>query len=404
MIEIHQPRFFVSDSEKQKCLAALEKILESGESGFPKIPHWDSIWIESKQVGDSLRRRFENLILLGTGGSSLGTQVIANMRPGTRLRFLENVDAEAAERAVYGLDLARTGILIVSKSGGTGETLAGTDYLKEVYARAGVSFYERCHVLTESAGSALGKWANEKKAALTKISPEIGGRYSVLSHVGMIPACFDGYDIASFREGAALAMGRREFAAELMAHFLKSFERREWITFFWFYDPLARIAGLWLQQLWAESLGKKKNRQGGPAPRASTPMAGLGTVDQHSVLQQVIEGPRDKFVVFLRSDAAETKGPALTSPDFQDCAVLKGQSMGALLQVHAIANEQSLHGEGVSTMTLKTEVLDERGLGELIMLMQMIVAGLGAALDIDPFDQPGVELGKRLAKELLKKA
>ncbi|MBX3040603.1 MAG: glucose-6-phosphate isomerase [Bdellovibrionaceae bacterium] len=404
MIELHLPRFSVSASEKQNSLTSLKRILEGGESGFPKIPHWDSIWVESKQVADSLRRRFEHLIVIGTGGSSLGTQVIAHMRPGTRLRFLENVDGEAAERVVHGLDLSRTGVLIVSKSGGTGETLAGTDYLKEVYARAGVTFYDRCHVLTESESSALGKWANDKKVALTKISSEIGGRYSVLSHVGMIPACFDGYDITAFREGAALAMDRQEFAAELIAQFLKSFQRQEWITFFWFYDPLARIAGLWLQQLWAESLGKKKNRQGAPAPRASTPMAGLGTVDQHSVLQQVIEGPRDKFVVFLRSEAAETKGPTLSSPDFPDCAVLKGQSMGGLLQVHAIANEQSLHGEGISTMTLKTEVLDEKGLGELIMLMQMVVAGLGAALDVDPFDQPGVELGKRLAKELLKKA
>ena len=404
MMKIHLSRFAVTESEKSKCQEALHRILASGESGFPRIPEEELIWQQSLEVGSSLRRRFENLIVIGTGGSSLGTQVIASFRPGSRLRFLENVDGEAVDRVIHGLNLAVTGVLIVSKSGGTIETLAGTDALRETYERAGIGFYERCHVLTESESSALGKWAFQHQIPITRLAPDIGGRYSVLSQVGMIPACFDGYDLAAFRRGAEEALRRPDFVAELMTQFLASFHRQEWITFFWFYDPLARIAGLWLQQLWAESLGKKQDRRGHPAPRASTPMAGLGTVDQHSVLQQIIEGPRDKFVVFVRSEAAESRGAPLRRTEFVDCEPLQGKSMGVLLAVHGTANEQSLAQEGVSTLTLRTEVLDERGLGEMMMTMQMLVAGLGEILGLNPFDQPGVELGKRLAKDLLRKA
>lgn len=403
MIELQQTRFSVSASTQKSNLKALEAVLTGGASAYPKTPEWNHVWTESEKVATELRKKFETLIVIGTGGSSLGTQVIAALRPGSRLRFLENVDALGIERLKATCDLRTAAVLIVSKSGGTGETLTGTDFLREEYERQGLDFYSRCHVLTEDENSALGRWSKEHQVGLTRISPEVGGRYSVLSQVGMIPAKFDGCDLKAFREGAAQALTRKEFVAELMGQFQLSFERQEWISFFWFYDPLARILGLWCQQLWAESLGKKTDRQGRPAPRASTPVAGLGTVDQHSVLQQIVEGPRDKFVVFIRSDVAETAGPKLKRSDFAAGQALVGKSMGTLLQVHAIANEQSLHNEGISTMVWKTTGFDERGLGEFFMLMQMLVSGLGEAMGIDPFDQPGVELGKRLAKDLLQK-
>jgi glucose-6-phosphate isomerase len=239
---------------------------------------------------------------------------------------------------------------------------------------------------------------------MTLLPNDVGGRYSVLSPVGMIPAVFDGMKIEKLREGARAAIRDRDLSARLIAQTALSFEREEWITLFWFYESTGRTVGAWLQQLWAESLAKKDDRQGKPAMRASSPLIALGAVDQHSLLQQVMDGAHDKFVIFVRAENAESGGPNLMASDFADGKPLVGQSLGRLLRAEVLATEQALHQSGVSTLTITTEGLDEAGLGEFLMTMQLVVAGMGEFMGLNPFDQPGVELGKRLAHEILKKA
>lgn len=403
MIRVTQSRVSVPADLVEQCQSALKKILSSGASNFPELTKRDHVWSEARKVGAGLREKYDYLVLVGIGGSSLGPQVIASLRSGSRLRFLEMVDAAAVERAMYGLDPKRTCFLIVSKSGGTIETLAGTEYLRELLATKNVDLKKQAHVLTESSTNTLGRWSSQFLIPCTLLDPNVGGRYSVLSEVGMIAAVFDGGDEQAFRRGAQRALENLQGVAELMAHVHLSWKREEWITFFWFYEPMGRVLGAWLAQLWGESLGKKTNLQGKPSPRASTPMAGLGPVDQHSLLQQLADGYPDKFIIFVRSLAAEKGGPVLGQSEFADCKVLEGRSLGELLKAEALATEEALHRGGISTLTLSTNGFDDEGLGEFMMHLQMTVAGLGALMEINPFDQPGVELGKRLAREFLAK-
>lgn len=404
MIDISLSRQNPKTDHVKAAAAALERVLaRTNETTFPTLVARDELWATAKKVGADLRGRFDRVVVCGIGGSSLGAQVVASLSPKSKLSFLENVDGAAFDRMVAGWDLPKTGFLFVSKSGGTIETLASADYIREVLAEKNLSIAKQSHVMTEKADNILGSWAKENNVPVTIIPAEVGGRYSVLSPVGMVPAAIDGLDLDKFRAGAKRALERKDFVADLMARFSESFGRDEWITVFCFYDSLGKLLGAWIQQLWGESLGKKTTRDGKPAPRASTLMTAVGAVDQHSFLQQLMEGAKDKFVVFVRSESAEGGRRKLANATFSETKLLASRPMGHLLRAEALATEEALHRSGVSTLTLKTSVLDEEGLGETFMLLQLIVAGLGELMNINPFDQPGVELGKRLAKEFLQR-
>jgi glucose-6-phosphate isomerase len=185
---------------------------------------------------------------------------------------------------------------------------------------------------------------------------------------------------------------------------ISSFERGEWIAQMWTYSEALGLFGEWWQQLWSESLAKKTTRAGGPAPRVSSPLACLGPRDQHSQVQQLIEGARDKYVFLTRVRTVENGGPSLrpsvfTKMPFHNRNVSLGKIMGAEAQ----AFEQSLEESGVNYSTLTVESLSERSLGALFMLWQMSIAMTGEVLDIDAFNQPGVELGKKHANQLILK-
>lgn len=169
----------------------------------------------------------------------------------------------------------------------------------------------------------------------------------------------------------------------------------------WSYNSRMKNFGLWFQQLWAESLGKAVKWDGSPAPRVSSPLCAVGASDQHSILQQVMERAKDKFVVFQRFADTEGGTKKILQPQFPETKSLQGRTMGALLGVEAQSTQETLNHNGVSTLTLSYKALDEESLGYQFMLWELVVAGLGEVLGINAFDQPGVELGKVLAKKKL---
>jgi len=188
----------------------------------------------------------------------------------------------------------------------------------------------------------------------------------------------------------------------MSAQFLQSFERQEWISFFWFYGSRYQNFGRWIQQLWAESLAKKLNRQNQVAKRVSTPMWAIGSSDQHSLLQQVIDGAKDKFVIFQRVREIEAGGAKLSSTQFAIQDFFLGHTMGQLIKAQAKATCQALNEHKISTMTLELADTSPECLGAQLLFWQLVVASIAEVLDINAFDQPGVELGKRLAKAILK--
>jgi glucose-6-phosphate isomerase len=181
-----------------------------------------------------------------------------------------------------------------------------------------------------------------------------------------------------------------------------SLARGETTTYFLSYCDDLKFWGQWLQQLWAESLGKKVTHSMLPAPAMSVPYACRGATDQHSVLQQISEGTQQKMVCFLRVKESENFGPTLNEQVLllkED--QLRGKNLGQLLSAEASAIQQALNEAGVATLTLQTKELDEESLGYLLMTFQLTVATLGLMNNLDPFNQPGVERGKVLTRLIL---
>lgn len=407
MIEIKSSKAFIKAIETnhkdilQKSEKSIRQFLSRKDIGFSWLPQRAHLWNQSMEIGQKLAQKYQHMVLVGIGGSSLGVRVVADVFNKKNISFIDNVDAVEFQNITASLNLENTCWVFASKSGTTIETLCSLEFIEQMYREKSISFFERCAVITENKESSLFNWAQKNHIPVAEIPLDVGGRFSVLSPVGMLPAAFLKLDVEEFREGAAGALKDINAVAQMMAESVLSFERQEWITLLWPYCSLLKSFGLWYQQLWAESLGKKVNRQNIMAPRASTPVFAVGATDQHSILQQVMEGVHDKMVIFMRILESEKGSKSLQVPQFPETQSLKNKKMGELLAVEAIATSEAMDQVGVSNLTIQTKVLDERTLGYLLMHFQLVVAGIGEYLDINAFDQPGVELGKKLAKQKL---
>lgn len=404
MLEISQSGHELDKSILNKCSESLAKFLARKDIGFPHLVERIPLWQQSYDVGKEFNHRFKKLVIVGLGGSSLGTRVISEVFRSKNLFFIDNVDALEFETLIEEIgDLREVGWVYISKSGTTIESLCALEFLNQIYAQENLVLASQSVVISENKENTLTTWAAKNSMPTCEIPVDVGGRFSVLSPVGMMPAAFLGLDLEKFRLGARLALSETSVIEQTMAQAIQSFQRKESITLLWFYGSRLKNFGGWFQQLWAESLGKKLDKNSNTLV-ASTPMWAVGASDQHSILQQVMEGPQDKFVIFQRIEEAEAGSQKLHHPQFKETMDLQNRTMGELLKAEALATQEALKANGVSTMTLKTKVLDEQTLGYMFMFWQLVIAGLGEYLQINAFDQPGVELGKRLAKEKLKKA
>jgi len=385
-----------------KAQQALDILLQRKDLGFTRVPsqlHWISD-IEKKSA--ELKSKYKKFVIVGFGGSSLGARAIQEIFDVKSLFFVDNVDAIALDRTLKFIQPSEDVLwLFVSKSGNTIEILFLLDVLRERLAAEGLDLVKNSMVISEDEPNPLRTWAKKHDRPCFDFPKDIGGRFSVLSGAGMLPAALGGLNIKNFYDGALEALDTKDLVVQMTAQFYESFQREEWITQFWFYNSSMFFFSRWLIQLWSESLAKKKNRQGGVAPRCSTPMGCMGSTDQHSVLQQVVEGARDKFVVFHSFEKNENSGQSLSKFSFSDFLFLQNKKMGDLLREQVFATEESLRSQGVSTLLVRSKVLDEKNLGFLFMLYELVVGSLGEMMDINAYDQPGVELGKRLTLKRL---
>ena len=407
----------VIDREQlNRARAAASALKSRSDLGFLALPGRTALWKAAAARGHAVRRSADRLAVLGMGGSSLGGRALVRALAQARdwggasheVIFVDNVDAvhfqallgDGGARSKEAL--AGTHWVIVSKSGNTIETLTMAELIDQRLRMSGLpALSTAATVISEPADNPLTRWARAESVACLEIPRDVGGRYSVLTPVGTLPAAFCGLDLERLREGAAWALGQDDLVAHLTAQTLMSFARGEWVTLHWAYADGLRDYGFWMQQLWAESLGKAVDRAGNPAPRASTPMPAVGSSDQHSILQQVMEGARDKFLWFLRVDECEAPGPAIQRTLFDCQGLMLGKGMGDLFGAMADATRSALESQGVQSLTLRASRLDEASVGALFMLSELVVGALGEALNIDAFNQPGVELGKKLARGLL---
>jgi glucose-6-phosphate isomerase len=392
------------------------------DRGLPllHLPAQDADLPEIIETAKHLRAGATDIVLLGTGGSSLGGQTLAQLaghavpgigalRAAPRLHFLDNLDPDSFGTLLEMLPLATTRFVAISKSGGTGETLmqtiAALTAVKQakLESRIPALFLGLSEPAKPGKRNGLRDLCDAHRIPMLDHDTGVGGRFSVLTNVGLLPAAILGLDIAAIRAGAARALAPildgkppAEVPAALgaaLAVSLAQTKGKQIAVLMAYADRLERLTR-WYVQLWAESLGKDG--------KGTTPLGALGPVDQHSQLQLFIAGPRDKLFTVITTNCAG-RGPRM---DDKLAALagepgLAGKTIGDLVAAQGRATADTLAKNGCPVRTIRIERLDEASLGELLMhfMLETIIAA--HLLGVDAFDQPAVEEGKVLAKRYL---
>jgi glucose-6-phosphate isomerase len=393
----------------------------AGEYGFYKLVDQAQMVRGIKTFAEGLGQAYDHLLVLGIGGSALGTKALLNAlrRPAwnewddegreffPRLTVLENIDPTSVSAALERIDPRRVLVNVISKSGGTAETMAQYLVVRAWLEEAlGPAAYRHLVFTTDPARGALRELAQRDHIATLDVPPDVGGRFSVLSPVGLLPAALVGIDIDELLEGAKRALERSESddllqnppALYAALHWMADVELAARIHVLMPYTDRLRDFAEWYRQLWAESLGKQVDRAGRTVHLGPTPVAAVGATDQHSQVQLFMEGPFDKVITFATVEdfGVDVKIPGPDSGLPADLSYLPGHTLGELLRAEYEATAVALAQKGRMSCTLRLPDLSAATVGEAIMFYQLATGYAGVWYGIDPFDQPGVELGKRL--------
>jgi glucose-6-phosphate isomerase len=405
MISITDSNRSIDSKWLRKCQSSFSILRERDDLGFHQLPDRELVWSSTAKLAAELSGQFSDFVFVGIGGSSLGGRAIhsslAHIEVCDRVHFLENLDQTSVNALVRKLSLKDTAFVFVSKSGGTIETLALCNQLNHELEQRGLHLQGRSIAITESKQSLLFDWAKSIGAQMLEVPLDVGGRFSVLTPVGLLPAALMGVNLEEIREGASWALEQKELVSQLAAHGFASFERDEFVTQFWPYSDRLYTFGLWLQQLWAESLAKATDREGKAPMRVSTPIACLGAIDQHSLLQQIMEGEKDKFVQFFKVESNGSIVEEKVKNQFSNATWLSNHSLKEILDAEQEATKQAMKQKDVSFLEVSFQDFQPKSLGAGFMIYQLLIGVMGEVMNINAFNQPGVELGKGLAKKIL---
>ena len=386
------------------------------------VPDWRDDIAPARDALKRLTHGARTLVFFGTGGSSLGGQTLAQLGgwgiPGDdkhgsetrpRTRFYDNLDARTLELALSGLDLKTTRFVVISKSGGTPETLVQATAAIDAVRQAGLA--DRIPELFLAVTESKAKGASNGLRALCESfgiptldhDSNIVGRFSGLTNVGLLPALARGLDVEALRQGArsvveAMLSTKRagDFAPAVGAAVVIGLAKERGIratVMLPYADRLSRFAA-WYVQLWGESLGKKGE--------GTTPVGALGPVDQHSQLQLYLDGAPQHLITVVR-EACAGRGPRV-APDLAKLAgadYLAGHAAGDLVAAQQRAIPEALIARGRPVRTIDLDQLDEAALGALMMHFMLETILAAHLLGVDPFDQPAVESGKMLTRRYL---
>ena len=399
----------------------LDSLRSAGTVGFVDLGNDKALLDQVTNFSSAARGKYDDVVILGIGGSALGPIALRTaLRPSgwnmldekaragyPRLHVLDNVDPDTIAALLGRLALARTLFVVTSKSGGTAETMAQFLIVHDRMKSAGLDVTKQTVFITDPKQGALRPLADRLKVPALDIPANVGGRFSVLTPVGTLPAALIGIDVKALLAGAG-AMVKRCDNPDLAANPAGVYAMLQWLAdtrlrksiavFMPYSDPLRDFAS-WFVQLWAESLGKQ--RPDGTAV-GSTPLAALGATDQHAQVQLFMEGPADKTVTFVavKERSTDVRIPA-AFPDVKELGYLAGHSLAELIDIEQRATAGALAKRGRPNMTIHLDRVDPAHVGELMMFLEMATAYAGQLYGIDAFNQPGVELGKQFAYALL---
>lgn len=364
------------------------------------------------QFGEQVNKKYDNFVVLGIGGSALGIKMLQNTfvdsinkDTDTKVYVCDNIDGDYFLSLMNTLNLKKTMFNVITKSGSTSETLAQMLIMMERIKEKKLALKDHFCVTTTK-GNALYNFAVENNMTVFDIPRGVGGRFSVLSPVGLVPAAVMGIDIRGLLAGAKIARENAKLEdmnnlAYTSAYINYSYLKKGLTNLVMMpYSDRLKLVPDFFAQLWAESLGKKVNKQGEVVYAGQTPIKTLGVTDQHSQLQLYSEGIKDKVIMFITVDKAELD--ARISSDLEFCKHLDGANLKQLLDYECDSTAYSLTTLNRPNYTVALEEISEKSIGELIFYMEMMTAFMGEMMGIDTYDQPGVELSKIYTKACLK--
>ncbi len=410
-----QPAF---EAMGDAATAALDWIrARHDDAGLPLLglPRRRDDIVAWKPIVDRYRSLYDDVVVLGTGGSSLGGATLCALVDGggvsgPRVHFLDNIDPVGFDARLARLDMGRTGFLAISKSGGTAETLTQTlIVIDRLIDRLGVeNLGTHITCIAEATDNPLRRIASEHGLFCLEHDPNVGGRYSALSVTGLLPAAIAGVDVEAVRRGAAAvldaaisaerALDDPAIAGAVLNLALARDNGINQTVLLPYLDRLDRLS-FWFRQLWAESLGKEGH--------GTTPINALGAVDQHSQMQLYLGGARDKLFTVICSDPSGRGGrvrPEIAGAAAGDLDYLVGRTMGDLMAAEQRATVDTLIRNGCPTRVIRFPTLNEEVMGALMMQFILETIAVAHMLGIDAFDQPAVEEGKVLARKFLREA
>lgn len=393
--------------------------IDAGKLGYAGLPSNQDYLSQTQALVQKYKGTVTDLVVLGIGGSALGNIAVQNAlndvtynlmtdkkRPGPRLFVLDNVDPSLVGDTLkfVGRRLKTTLVNVISKSGETAETASQFMIVREMLKKKlGADFARHIVATTDMQKGTLHNIAKADGYDMLPVPGDVGGRFSVLSPVGLFSAAMCGIDIDQLLSGAADMRQRcsaahwKENPAVLLAaikYIAYAHKGKPMHVMMPYSNRLYSLAD-WYRQLWAESLGKAKDRTGQEVFAGPTPIKALGTTDQHSQVQLYREGPNDKLVVFLEvgKHPTEVRVPDVFG-DVPGLAYLAKSKLSKLLNAEKIATEYALAVSKRPSVTIRFDEITPHSVGEFIYLYEMTTSIAGELMNINAYDQPAVELGK----------
>ena len=372
--------------------------------GYYNLPLQDTTDI--KEFAKTVKQK--NIAIIGIGGSTLGTYAIYNFLKKSnsyakKLHFFESTDPMDIKSRLTKLDLEDTLFIVISKSGTTIETISLFKYFASL-----VKIDKSNCVIVSETKSKLTAFANKNSIKSFEIPENVGGRFSVFSSVGLLPLAIIGVDIDNLLQGAKdikdSFFSQGEYYEPIMqkARFMVENKSRFNINVIFSYSTALEGFNKWYIQLWGESLGKVNINN---TKQSHTPIGLIGPVDQHSFLQLIAEGKRDKTVTFIKIDdfEDETTIPKGTLNGFDDLDYIDGLHFSQLIEYQANATIQAIEElKDIPCDVITIDKVDEYNIAQLMYNFQLLTSVIGKFVQINTYDQPGVEAGKIILKDKLK--
>ncbi len=383
----------------------------------------ETVWYV-KEFAAMVDGRFDNVLVLGIGGSALGAQALSEalLKPYWNLLdkeqrenlpkifFLDNIDPDQIKELLEILDLKKTLVNVITKSGSTAETMSQFMIIKDkMHELLGDDYRKNIVATTDKQVGILRQLANEEGYKTFVVPDDVGGRFSVFSAVGLVPLALVGIDIDEIIRGIKIMdltlkntdINKNIAAQNALIHYLMDKQKGKYLSVMMPYSTRLKYVSDWYVQLWAESLGKEFDRDGNKINNGPTPIKALGATDQHSQIQLYNEGKNDKIITFIRVDEFDNELSIPNIFEYTGLNYLGGKTINQLINAEADSTAVALADYKRPNLTIRLPKISEYYLAQLFYMFEMQTAIIGELYNIDAFNQPGVEQAKNYTYALM---